>query len=227
MSFRPRGVLTSIDGWSSGSLQITTASGTDTWVPTDDRATLLDSAVALLIWANSASRPWFGTATFTIGLFDLDPWFGFQLISTVSTTYAPNSVLQGERYFDWPSSGQTSTTIYSVLGIRSTCYCETDVGDWAKRVQSSGGISRSGSFMVDSQVYSLRVPRVEALCDEGQLAALGEAIRDASDPRWFYVVRPVVRWTSPPNPYVRIEPGRIDRQRVNATTYRVTFEALG
>jgi hypothetical protein len=219
----PRGILTSVDGWSGASLQITTASGTDTWVPSFDRGTILDSTIDLVPWLFSSSRPWFGVSTFAVSIIDRDPWVGIQLTSSVNATYAPNSTLQA--LYDWPSSGQTSTTIYTVTGIPSTSLCETDIGDWAPRIQQSGGITRSGSFVIDSQVYALRVPRVEALCDEGQLSALAEAIRDASDPRWFHVVRPVNRYDV--NPFVRIEPGRIDRQRVNATTYRVNLEALG
>lgn len=224
MSEAIRGVLVSVAGWASASLLVNTV-GPDTWTPSVDVSTLLEMMDELEVWLNNAARPWFGVRTWTLTtMLDRSPWLGFQLECSAACVYTPDADMRA--LLDWPAAGQTGTAIYTVTGIPSTCDCETDVGDWAQRVVGMGGISAAGSFMRDSQINSLRTPAVEALCDEGQTAALGEALFSASDPIWLQVARPVVSHTA--TPWVQIYPGAIPPPpSTSQGIYRVTIEAIG
>ena len=214
-----KGVAISVAGWASASLQVVTGFGNATWVPSTDIMTALEASDELEAWLNDAARPWSGGISYTLSIReDRHPWLGLTLLATVGSTYNADAELRA--LLDWPVVQQGLLSIYTVTGIPSTVDCVTDVGDWTPRVVGPGGFARAGAFVVDSQVYSLRLPSIEALCDEAQAAALGEALAASSDPRTAQV------WRHATQEWVSICLGRVDRSRAQMPIYRVTMEAV-
>jgi len=215
-----KGLFVSVDGWAATSMDITVGVSNEAYVPTTDKQTACDYMVALVAWANDGARGWSGAASFSWSILEtLTPYLGVQLTASASATLAPDADLQTA--LGWPSSGQTSTAIYSSSGVPSSCDGVSDVGNWTQRQGDDGNYSRGGSYVLDPQVYALRRPQVELVLSETQAGAFKDALKNSCDPRTAWIYRHSA------SAWVEIHLGRVDVSKSQAQHYRASLEAIG
>lgn len=198
---------------------VTVGAGSDTWTPAEDIYVLHDALDDLDDWLSDAGRPWFGSATFAVSVdWDTD-YCVAQVTCSTTCTYAPDSELQ--TLFGWPSSGQTSTAIYSDPGVPSAVAAETDLDGWIRQQAETGRFSREGAYCIGQQRVAHRVQQFEMLADELRSAWMTAALVGASKSRTAYV------WHHSESAWRLVYLGRIDRSRAQMPIYRYTAEVIG
>lgn len=206
----------------TSTVDVQVGAGSGTWnLSLFSRDSVRAAMDSLVVWCNSASRPWYGSATFSWRWID-DGAGGakVQLVSTAAFQLKGN----GANPLLWPSAyataAKTVTATAAAPGTWAPTHGTCALGRWMRQVVGRADGTGTETARPDVPGAAPIRPTLTAVCSTAALARLHELLLAAP-------ARKVQVWHALDATWRTVVIGQVERAAAGRTHWRVTLDCRG